>query len=85
MHGGVGINAMDKEFLDEYNLSYDCRDKFLKGLELLKDEAVDIFIGNHIDNNDMENKYERMKSGGNNPFINSHEWIQFLERCKKIY
>ena len=62
MHGGVGTNSMSKEFLDRYGLSYDCRKQFLDGLDRLKQEKVDIFIGNHVWNNDTRGKYERMKS-----------------------
>jgi len=83
MHGGIGINAMAKDFLDEYSLSYDCREKFLAGLERLKHEHVDIFIGNHINNNDMERKYRQMLAGGQNPFINDREWEIFLNQCRK--
>ena len=83
MHGGVGINSMSREFLDEYGLSYDCREKFLKGLDRLKEEHVDIFLGNHIGNNDTEGKYAKRKQGGSNPFINPAEWRPFLERCGK--
>jgi len=83
MHGGIGINAMTKDFLNEYNLSYDCREKFLAGLERLKLEHVDIFIGNHINNNDMENKYNQMLTGRSNPFINDREWAIFLNQCRK--
>jgi metallo-beta-lactamase class B len=83
MHGGVGINSMSKEFLDEYGLSYECRKHFLNGLDRLEQEQVDIFIGNHIGNNDTEGKYARMQDGEPNPFINSVEWGAFLKQCRK--
>lgn len=83
MHGGVGVNAMTKEFLDEYGLSYDCREQFLSGLERLKQERVDLVLGNHINNNRLEEKYRRMQAGGPNPFLDNREWISFLEQCRK--
>jgi metallo-beta-lactamase class B len=81
MHGGVGINTMSKDFLEEYGLSYDCREQFLSGLERLKQEPVDIFLGNHIWLNDMEEKYALMQTKKINPFIGPGEWLPFLERC----
>lgn len=80
MHGGVGTNSMTKNFLDQYGLSYECREKFLKGIERLKNQKVDIFIGNHVWNNDTCGKYERMQNGEKNPFIAPEEWAIFLKK-----
>ncbi|MPN27176.1 hypothetical protein SDC9_174603 [bioreactor metagenome] len=74
---------MTKEFLDEYGLSYDCREQFLSGLERLKREKVNLVLGNHINNNRLEEKYRRMQAGGPNPFLDNREWISFLEQCRK--
>lgn len=82
MHGGVGTNSMMTDFLERYGLSTDCRQKFYDGLERLKQQKVDIFIGNHVWNNATRDKYERMKAGEANPFINSNEWVGFLDRCR---
>lgn len=81
-HGGVGPNSMMTWFLNQYGLSFDCREKFLAGLERLKGEKVDIFIGNHVWNNDTKGRYERMMAGEKNPFIDPEEWGKFLDRCK---
>ncbi len=80
MHGGVGTNSMSKEFLDRYGLSYDCRKQFLDGLDRLKQEKVDIFIGNHVWNNDTRGKYERMREQSYNSFINENDWLEFLKK-----
>lgn len=81
-HGGVGTNSMTTAFLNQYGLSFDCREKFYAGLERLKKEHVDIFIGNHVWNNSTDGKYERMKAGEKNPFIDPEEWVKFLDKCK---
>ena len=80
MHGGVGILSMGKKFLDEYGLSYDCRDKFFAGLERLKKEHVDIQLGNHVDNNDTLGKGAKLaENPAENPFIAPEEWGKFLD------
>jgi len=82
MHGGVGTNSMTTDFLQKYNLSTNCRQLFFEGLEKLKQKKVDVFLGNHVWNNQTLQKLERMKAGEHNPFINSEEWIPFLEQCR---
>ena len=83
MHGGVGTNSMEKEFLDKYGLSYDCREKFIEGIEKIIDREVDIFIGNHVWNNETDLKYERLRNGEKDAFVNKSEWREFLLKCKK--
>ena len=68
-HGGVGLNAMGKEYLDEYGLSYDCRDKYLTGLERLKKEHVNVFFSNHL-NPEMP------------PCVDSLRWNAYLDSCR---
>ena len=81
MHGGVGINSMKYDFLKKYGLSTDCRQKFLEGIDRIKDRPVDIFIGNHAWNNDTLGKYERMLAGEADAFVDSSEWKRFLAWC----
>ena len=81
MHGGVGTNSMMDDFLQKYQLSTDCRQHFLEGIERLKKEHVDIFIGNHVWNNDTLGKYERLVAGEKDAFVDCHEWQVFLEKC----
>ena len=58
MHGGVGMNSMNQAYLKRMNLPLDMPVKFLYGLELLQKEHLDIFIGNHVGNNDTVGKAE---------------------------
>lgn len=81
MHGGVGLNSMTRSFLLEHGLPLDCREKFLAGLERLKQEPVDLFIGNHTGNNDTQGKYKRMLAGEKDAFIDPSEWGRFLDGC----
>ena len=81
MHGGVGTNSMMNDFLKSYGLSADCRQKFLDSIDRVKDRPVDIFIGNHVWNNDTLDKYERIMSGEKDAFVDISEWKRFLEKC----
>ena len=80
MHGGVGFKAMSGEFLRRYGLSTECRTQFLAGLERLKREPVDVFVGNHLGNNCSLEKVARREAApdGPNPFIDPGEWLRFL-------
>lgn len=84
MHGGVGMNSMNQAYLKRMNLPPDMPVKFLHGLELLQKEHVDIFIGNHVGNNDTIGKAEILKNNPDaNPFIDESAWSVFLDNCRK--
>ena len=73
--GGAGANTLVSESRDFYP---DCRADYAKSLERLLEEDVDIFIGNHVWNNDTEEKGKRLLAGGENEFIDAEEWKKFL-------
>ena len=81
MHGGIGMNSMTKEFLEEYGFSKDCREIFRKGLHSLKSEQVDIVMGNHPFQNNTEGKLKRLEAG-ESAFVDSTEWIRFLQETE---
>ena len=83
MHGGVGLNTLSAEFLTRNALPFENRDKYFASLERLKQEHVDIFIGNHVGNNDTEGKLARVHAGEADAFIDPTEWPRFLERCRE--
>ncbi len=80
---------MLRDFLDKNNLPYENRRKFIQSIEKLKNEKVEIFLGNHLENNKTEEKLEILEKNGyeENPFIKNsrEEWEAFLEeRMLKI-
>lgn len=75
MFGGAGVNTLVPESRDFYP---ECREDYAKSIERLLCENVDIFIGNHVWNNDTEEKGKRLLAGGENEFIDSDEWKKFL-------
>ena len=69
MQGGAGVNSLTKRFLEKYNLPISCREDFATSMEKIKNEHVDILIGNHPGDVDTAGKYARMQEGEENPFI----------------
>lgn len=82
MHGGVGSNTLTREFLQKHSLPLSNRDKFLKGLERVKEKKVEIFLGNHVANNSTEEKLSRVEAGEKDAFYGPEEWQWFLEQTK---
>ncbi len=81
MHGSVGTNSMALDWLTANNLSPDCRRQFLEGITRLQAIHVDVFLGNHVWNNDTLGKYQRSLTETENPFIDPDGWKAFLAEC----
>ena len=83
MFGGSGTNQLKKNYLNRKGCSWLNRGLYFKSVDRLKQEHVDVFLGNHTWNNHTKEKYERMLTSAENPFIDDTEWLAFLERCEK--
>lgn len=79
MFGGAGANTMAKGKLD-----YDgAREDYRASVRRLQKEHVDVFIGNHVWNNDTFVKGKILLETGENRFIDSKIWHTFLTFCEK--
>lgn len=80
-YGGFGFNTLTKAYLREIgDTTYSMRQIYLQSLRSVMDEPVDLFLGNHTDNNHVLEKREKIIAGcGENPFLNSSEWKMFLQ------
>lgn len=76
LHGGAGLATIEKEYREQYGV--DWRNDFLASIDKLKDQKVDIFLGNHTAQNHTEEKLERLKCGETEAFVDSSEWRRFL-------
>ena len=83
MLGGAGIKQMSKDYLDRHGLSYKQRDDFYCTLERLKAESVDIVLGNHPGQSKTFQKQARKLAGEETAFVDSAEWVPYLERLRK--
>ena len=85
MHGGVGINTLNRQFMQKNHISPEMRNLFFAGLERLKSERVEIFLGNHVGNNDTAGKLAKVAAGDKKAFVRPEEWIPFLNaRAKEL-
>lgn len=79
MFGGAGANTLVPERYDYEG----CREGYRASLHRLQKENVDVFIGNHVWNNDTFVKGKILKETGENKFIDKNLWHEFLTFCEK--
>ena len=80
MHGGTGVNTLDRQWLKSYGLSLDCRVKYRESLHKLAKEHVDLVLGNHPYQNNTEDKLQLALKGEST--VDKKEWntvLTFIE------
>ncbi|MBE6606120.1 MAG: MBL fold metallo-hydrolase [Ruminococcaceae bacterium] len=77
--GGAGANTLKSGAFD-YE---DCRSGYRNSLNKLRKRNIDVFIGNHVWNNDTDVKGEILRATGENKFIDKNIWYEFLDFCEK--
>lgn len=79
MFGGAGRNTLTKQYLKTYPT---CRSDYRQSLARLKNEQVDVMLGNHVWNNDTEEKGKAfLADPTHNPFIDDKLFGRFLDYC----
>lgn len=83
-YGGFGFNTLTKDYLQAIgDTDYAMRQIYLSSLEKVMDEHVDIFLGNHANNNNIVEKREyQIQHPDTNPYIDPGEWRRYLEERK---
>jgi len=76
--GGAGANTLRTGYFDYEG----CREDYKNSLNKLRKRKVNVFIGNHVWNNDTEAKGEILRKTGENRFINDKIWHEFLDYCE---
>lgn len=82
MHGGIGRNTLAKEYLEKNGFSFEWREKYRESLKKVKEEHVDIVLGNHPGQSDTLGKLNKLHMGAKN-IIDVNEWSEFLENAEK--
>lgn len=80
-YGGFGFNTLQKDYLIEIgDPDFKTRSVYLHSLEKVMDQGVDLFLGNHCDNNDTLDRHQRQLNDpdGPNPFIDCTLWRRYL-------
>lgn len=79
MFGGAGANTLVRERFDYEG----CREDYIQSVNKLRKEKVDVFIGNHVWNNDTLVKGKILQETGENRFIDGSIWYAFLDFCEE--
>lgn len=81
-YGGFGYNTLQRDFLAEIG-DAECatRRTYLESLAKVRDERVDVFLGNHCSNNDTLGRRARQLADpeGPNPFVDAGAWGRCLD------
>lgn len=84
--GGAGFNALSRAYLTTFNLPLSLREDFLKSIDKVIGERVDIMLGSHPSQYNPFGKRKLMEEGtDSNPFINPNEWENNLNQLKIRY
>lgn len=80
-YGGFGFNTLRRDFLKEIgDPSYQMRQVYLDSLKKVRDRHVDVFMGNHTNNNNLVEKLRYIKEHpGENPFVDQEGWGRYLD------
>lgn len=79
-YGGFGFNTLRKPFLDDIgDTKHETRNIYLKSLAKVRNQKVELFLGNHCVNNDTLGRAERLKAGDKDAFIDDKAWGAYLD------
>ena len=85
MFGGSGHNTLVKAYLEKYNVPREVRNTFRESLLRVREEEVEVHVGNHVGNNNTEGKIKLLPTSEKNPFLDSSDWKRFIDsRIAKI-
>lgn len=82
-YGGFGFNTLAKDYLIEIgDPTYQTRQVYLSSLAKVRNEKVEVFLGNHCINNDTLGRRQRQieNPDGPNPFLDSEAWGKYLDQ-----
>lgn len=82
MFGGAGLNTLTADYLTRHSLPMSMRETFLKSIDKILDEPVELHVGNHLSDNDFHNKILHLGKE-NNPFLTGKTYRSFLNKRKQ--
>lgn len=84
MHGGVGVNTMNTDYLNKVHLPLSLQDTFLSDCEAMKSIHVDICTPSHPSHSDMLSRIPENRKDYT-PFVDESKWPAFLdERAESL-
>ena len=82
MFGGAGTPQLKRNYLIKDDVPFSMRRHFLASIERLRQEQVDLFVGNHVGQNHTEENSALLKANpAVNPFVDktTGTWLRFLD------
>ncbi|MGE4353382.1 MAG: MBL fold metallo-hydrolase [Oscillospiraceae bacterium] len=85
MHGGVGLNTMNREYFEKNNQPMSLRDEFIEGLKKLDKMHVDICLPSHTNQVGILQLRNQITEDFN-PYIDPDIWHELIhERLERTY
>ena len=85
IHGGVGLNTLNREYFEEKRQPVSLRDEFIEGLKKLDKMDVDICLPSHTNQVGILPLVPQI-SEDHNPFIDPSIWHELMnERLERVY
>lgn len=81
-YGGFGFNTLKKDYLIEIgDPEYRTRQIYLQSLARVRNQKVELFLGNHCVNNDTLGRRQKQIADpeGPNPFLDTEAWGKYLD------
>jgi metallo-beta-lactamase class B len=78
LHGGVGLNTLQADFLSQSGLPMSMRDDYLAAMEKVREIPVEITLGSHPAQVGMIPKVELI-SDTHNPFLDPAVWHELID------
>ncbi len=79
LHGGVGVNTLSDDFIQEFNLPLSTREDYLNSMLKVRDFPVDITLGSHPGQTDMLPKVPSITEDFN-PFLDKAVWPAMIDK-----
>lgn len=85
IYGGAGYSGLTPERIQDCGYPPSIQEEFLRSIEKVWDEPVDITLGNHPFHNDIYLKECRRRAGEADSFVDRGEWQRFLTQLRDGY
>ena len=84
--GGAGFNTLCHDYFADFSVPPYIRNRFMESLEKVRNETVDVMLGNHPDANETFKKQQRRLAGeAGNPFIDPDEWARYIDETMRRF
>lgn len=85
LHGGLGLNTLNKKFFEKYDEPASLRDEFIDGLKSMMDMEIDLCLPSHTNQVEILPLIPQI-SDSYNPFIDKTAWKTLLStRLNSVY